>query len=66
MIWKLGKLHQGPKLYKVNINDDPGLTLTYFRTMSNLVAYMFDIDPFYINAKFGKTFFVLIVGPDIW
>ena len=44
MIWKLaiGMLHQGLKLYKVNINDDPWLTLTYFTTRSNLVAYMFE------------------------
>ena len=42
MIWKLGMLHQGLKLYKANINDDPGLTLTYFTTRSNLVAYMFE------------------------
>ena len=27
---KLGMQHQGLKLYKVYINDDPGLTLTYF------------------------------------
>ena len=30
---------QGLKLYKVYINGDPGLTLTYFTEMSNLVAY---------------------------
>ena len=34
---------------KIYINDDPGLTLTFFTTISNL-------------AKLG---FVLIVGPDI-
>ena len=37
------------KLYKVYINDDSELTLTHFKTMSNLV----------------KLVFVLIVGPDI-
>ena len=42
MIWKLGMLDQGLKLYKVIINDDPGLTLTYFTTRSDLVAYMFE------------------------
>ena len=42
MIWKLGMLHQGLKLYNVNINDDPGLTSTYFTTRSNLVASMFE------------------------
>ena len=38
MILKLGILHWGLKLYKVNINDDPGLTLTYFTARSNLVT----------------------------
>ena len=37
------------KLYKVYINDDPELTLTYFKTMS----------------KLAKLVFVLTVGPDI-
>ena len=30
MILKLDMLHRGLKFYKVYINDDPGLTLTYF------------------------------------
>ena len=38
MILKLGILHWGLKLYTVNINDDPGLTLTYFTARSNLVT----------------------------
>ena len=33
--------HWGLKLYKVYINDDPGLTLTYFTARSNLVPYAF-------------------------
>ena len=33
--------HQVLKCYKVNSNDDPGLTLTYFTTRSNLVPYAF-------------------------
>ena len=36
------------KLYKVDINDDPVLTMTYFTTMSNL----------------AELVFVLIIGPD--
>ena len=36
MILKLAMQHQGLKLYKVYINDDPGLTLTYFMARSNL------------------------------
>ena len=38
MILKLGMLHWGLKLYKVYINDDPGLTLTYFTASSNWVT----------------------------
>ena len=38
MILKLGMQHRGLKLYKVYINGDPGLTLTYFTTRSNLVT----------------------------
>ena len=34
MILKLGMQHQGLKLYKVYVNDDPGLTLTYFTARS--------------------------------
>ena len=49
MIMKLGMEQYVLKLYKVNINDDPELTLTYFTTISNL----------------AKLVFVLIVGPDI-
>ena len=37
MILKLGIDHQGLKLYKVCINNDTGLTLTYFTARSNLV-----------------------------
>ena len=43
MILKLGMQHQGLKLYKVYINDDPELTLTYFTTMSNLAKLVFVI-----------------------
>ena len=31
------------KLYQVYINDDPGLTLTYFTARSNLVTKVFSI-----------------------
>ena len=34
--------HQGLKLYKVYVNDDPGLTLAYFMPRSNWVPYMFE------------------------
>ena len=36
MILKLGMQHRGLKLYKVYINGDPRLTLTYFTARSNL------------------------------
>ena len=49
MIRKLGMEHYVLKLFKVYINDDPELTLTHFKTMSNL----------------AKLVFILIVGPDI-
>ena len=42
MIMKLGMYHWGLKLYKVFINDDPGLTLTYFVAMSNWVICTFE------------------------
>ena len=34
MILKLGMYHLGLKFYKVFVNDDPGLTLTYFMARS--------------------------------
>ena len=42
MILKLDMLHRGLKLYKVYINDDPGLTLTYFTAMLNWVTCTFE------------------------
>ena len=42
MILKLGMKHRGFKLYKVYINDDPGLTLTYFTARSNWVTCTFE------------------------
>ena len=42
MILKLGMYYRGLKLYNVYINDDPGMTLTYFTARSNWVTYMFE------------------------
>ena len=42
MILKLCMQHRELKLYKVYINGDPGLTLTYFTARSNLVACVFE------------------------
>ena len=41
MTLKLGVCHQVLEYYQVCSNDDPGLTLTYFTAMSNLVPYAF-------------------------
>ena len=42
MILKLGMKHQGKELYKVCINHDPGMTLTYLMARSTKVAYAFE------------------------
>ena len=42
MILKHGMQHWALELYKVCINGDPGLTLTYFMARSNLVTYVFE------------------------
>ena len=42
MILKLGMYHCGLTLYKVYIDDDPGLTLIYFTARSNWVACTFE------------------------
>ena len=39
MFLKLGMKHQGEELYKVYINHEPGMTLTYFMARSAEVAY---------------------------
>ena len=39
MFLKLGMRHQGEELYKVYINHDPGMTLTYFMARSAEVSY---------------------------
>ena len=42
MILKLGMYHWGLKPYKVYINDNPGLTLPYFKARSNWVVCTFE------------------------
>ena len=37
----IGMQHQELKVYKIHINDDPWLTLTFCTTMSNYVAYVY-------------------------
>ena len=41
MIFQLGMEQYVLKLYKIYINDDPGLTLTYFTTMSIVAKFDF-------------------------
>ena len=43
MILKLGIKYWELKLYKVYINDDTGLTLTYFKARSNWVTCMLEL-----------------------
>ena len=42
IILELGMHHKSLNLEKVYINDDPGLTLTYFAARSYLVAFAFE------------------------
>ena len=42
MILKLGMQHGVLEVYKVYINDDHGMTLTYFTARSNLAACVFE------------------------
>ena len=55
MILKFGMQHQGLYLYKVYINDDPGLTLTYLTARSNWVAYTFEWGKVLQSYLMGKT-----------
>ena len=42
MILKLGMKQQAMELYKVYINHDPGMTLTYFTARSTKVTNAFE------------------------
>ena len=42
MILKLGMKHQAVELYKVYINHDPWMTLTYFMIRSTYLAHAFE------------------------
>ena len=57
MILKLGMKHQGEELYKVYINHDPGMTLTYFTARSTLVAHAFE---------WGKLSKCHLTGKTLW
>ena len=55
MILKLGMQHLGLEVYKINMNDDPGLTLTNFTARSNWVAYTFQWGKVLQSHLMGKT-----------
>ena len=55
MILKLGMKHQGEELYKVYINHDLGMTLTYFIYPSSQVSVYRTIGPLVKNAKEWKS-----------
>ena len=55
MILKLGMQHRELKFYKVYINDDPGLTLTYFMARSNWVVYTFEWGKLLQSHLMGNT-----------
>ena len=57
MILKLGMKHQEEKFYKVYINHDPGMTMTYFTTRSTLVAHAFE---------WGKLSKCHLKGKTLW
>ena len=54
MILKLGMQHQEFKLYKAYINDDPGLTMPYFTSRSNWVAYTLEWGKLLQSHLMGK------------
>ena len=53
MTCKLGMQHRVLEYYQVCLNDDPGLTFTYFTTRSNLVPYAFILEK-------GKTVDIVV------
>ena len=54
MTLKLDMQHLGHKLYKVYINDDPELIVTYFTTRSNFVSYVFEWGKLLQSHSIGK------------
>ena len=47
MILKLGMKHQGIEVYKIYINHDTGMTLTYFTARSTEIAHAFEWRKFF-------------------
>ena len=64
MILKLGMNHLGIELYKIYINHDPGMTLTYLTARSTEVAHAFDwgkIGKFARNEQMDRRFMHMII-----
>ena len=60
MILKLGMKHQGEELYKVYINHDLGMTLTYFIYPSSQVSVYRTIGPLVLICYSKHRLWVLI------
>ena len=56
MILKLDIKQQTMELYKVYINHDPGMTLTYFTASSTEVANAFEWEKMVKCYLMGKTY----------
>ena len=66
MILKPGTKHQREELYKVCINHDPAMTLTYFTARSTLVANAFEWGKLSKCHLMGKTLWKWANGPNIY
>ena len=65
MILKLGVKHQGQKLYKVYINHDLGMTLTYFTARSTEAANAFEWEKMVKYYLISKTYWEYANGQKI-
>ena len=66
MILKPGMKHEGEELYKVYINHDPGMTLTYFTARSTWVAHAFEWGKLSKCHLMGKTLWKWANGLNIY
>ena len=66
MILKLGMKHQAMELYKVCINHDPGMTLTYFTARSTWVTHAFEWGKLLKYDLKGKTCWKWANGQNIY
>ena len=57
---------QGKELYKVYINHDPGMTLTYFTTRSTRLAHAFEWGKMSKCHLNGKTLWKWVNGLKIY